>query len=195
MNDSTAIIRRCAACGTRNKIPADRAAADARCGKCHALVGAASAPEDASVSYTVRCLECKTRNRVPGHKIDSGAKCGKCGSALDTAELFIAQPVMVTDTNFEKTVMASPLPVLLFCWAPWCPTCGAVAPIIDDFARESKGKIRVGKVNIDTNQQIAARFNILSVPYLFIFDNGELKESLPGGMQKHQLMMKLAHYL
>jgi thioredoxin 2 len=158
-------------------------------------VGAASAPEDASVSYTVRCLECKTRNRVPGHKIDAGAKCGKCGSALDIAELFIAQPVMVTDTNFEKTVMASPLPVLLFCWAPWCPTCGAVAPIIDDFARESKGKIRVGKVNIDTNQQIAARFNILSVPYLFIFDNGELKESLPGGMQKHQLMMKLAHYL
>jgi thioredoxin 2 len=195
MNDTTAIIRRCPACGTRNKIPADKAATSARCGKCHALVGSGSTAEDASTNYTIRCLECKTRNRVPGHKIDAGAKCGKCGSALDTAELFIAQPVMVTDTNFEKTVMASPLPVLLFCWAPWCPTCGAVAPIIDDFARESKGKIRVGKVNIDTNQQIAARFNILSVPYLFIFDNGELKESLPGGMQKHQLMMKLAHYL
>ncbi len=195
MNDSTAIIRRCPTCGTRNKIPADRAETNARCGKCHVLMGTASVAEDASVSYTVRCSECKTRNRVPGHKIDAGAKCGKCGSALAASELFIPQPVMVTDSNFENTVMASPLPVLLFCWAPWCPTCGAVAPIIDDFARESKGKIRVGKVNIDVNQQIAARFNILSVPYLFIFDNGELKESLPGGMQKHQLMMKLAHYL
>jgi thioredoxin len=114
---------------------------------------------------------------------------------LATTELFIPQPVMVTDANFEKMVMDSPLPVLLFAWAPWCPTCGAVAPIVDDFARDSKGKVRVGKVNIDTNQQIASRFNILSVPYLFIFDNSELKESLPGGMQKHQLMMKLAHYL
>jgi len=195
MNDSMSLIRQCPTCGTRNKIPADKAETNARCGKCHTPMGNASAAGDASTSYTVRCSECKTRNRVPGHKIDAGAKCGKCGSALATSGLFIPQPIMVTDSNFENTVMASPLPVLLFCWAPWCPTCGAVAPIIDDFARESKGKIRVGKVNIDTNQQIAARFNILSVPYLFIFDNGELKESLPGGMQKHQLMMKLAHYL
>ena len=195
MNDTTAIIRRCPACGTKNKIPAGKSLANAKCGKCHATMGASSTTEDASANYTIRCLECKARNRVPGHKVDAGAKCGKCGSNLATTELFIPQPVMVTDTNFEKMVMGSPLPVLLFAWAPWCPTCGAVAPIIDDFARDSKGKIRVGKVNIDTNQHIASRFNILSVPYLFIFDNSELKESLPGGMQKHQLMMKLAHYL
>ena len=195
MNDTTDLIRRCPACGTKNKIPAGKSLASAKCGKCHATMGASSTAEDASTNYTIRCLECKARNRVPGHKVDAGAKCGKCGSSLATADLFIPQPVMVTDANFEKMVMGSPLPVLLFAWAPWCPTCGAVAPIIDDFARDSKGKIRVGKVNIDTNQQIASRFNILSVPYLFIFDNSELKESLPGGMQKHQLMMKLAHYL
>ena len=195
MNDTTVVIRRCPACGTRNKIPTEKMANNPKCGKCHSLLGAAAAAGEVSDPYTVRCLDCRARNRVPGHKIDGGAKCGKCGSALATSELFIPQPVMVTDANFEKMVMSAPLPVLLFCWAPWCPTCGAVAPIIDDFARESKGKIRVGKVNIDANQQIAARFNILSVPYLFIFDNGELKESLPGGMQKHQLMMKLAHYL
>ncbi|MGD8364310.1 MAG: thioredoxin domain-containing protein, partial [Desulfobacterales bacterium] len=64
-----------------------------------------------------------------------------------------------------------------------------------DFARETKGKIRVGKLNVDGNPQTASRFNILSVPTLFIFDNGEMKESLPGGLQKHQLMMKMAHYL
>lgn len=196
MNDSTEIIRQCPNCGTRNKVPADRANSQARCGKCHTPMGPSTTTEDtSSASYTIRCFDCKARNRVPGHKVDAGAKCGKCGSGLATSELFIPQPVMVTDTNFEKMVMGSPLPVLLFCWAPWCPTCGAVTPIIEDFARDSKGKIRVGKVNIDTNQQIAARFNILSVPYLFIFDNGKLKESLPGGMQKHQLMMKLAHYL
>ena len=70
-----------------------------------------------------------------------------------------------------------------------------MAPIIDQFAVESKGKVRVGKMNIDTNQTLSAKFNILSVPFLFIFDNGNLKESMPGGIQKHDLMMKMAPYL
>ena len=70
-----------------------------------------------------------------------------------------------------------------------------MAPIIDQFGIESKGKVRVGKLNIDTNQNLASKFNILSVPFLFIFDNGNLKESLPGGMQKHDLMMKMAPYI
>jgi len=70
-----------------------------------------------------------------------------------------------------------------------------VAPIIDQFGVESKGKIRVGKMNIDATQNLAAKFHILSVPFLLIFDNGNLKESLPGGMQKHDLMMKMAPYI
>jgi thioredoxin len=102
---------------------------------------------------------------------------------------------MVTDANFEAKVLKSPLPVLLFAWAPWCPSCGAAAPIIDQFASESKGRIRVGKVNVDASPQVAGRFSIMSVPFLFIFDNGELKESLPGALQKHELMLKMAQYL
>lgn len=195
MNESTSAIVKCPSCGARNKIPREKIGSSARCGKCHVPLDTAAAPEDAAGSYTIRCPQCRTRNRVPGHKIDSGAKCGKCKEALPTGELFISQPVIVTDANFEKMVLAAPLPVLLFCWAPWCPTCGVVAPIIEDFARETKGKIRVGKLNVDGNPQTASRFNVLSVPTLFIFDNGEMKESLPGGMQKHQLMMKMAHYL
>ena len=70
-----------------------------------------------------------------------------------------------------------------------------MAPIIDQFGVESKGKVRVGKLNIDTNQKLASKFNILSVPFLFVFDNGNLKESMPGGMQKHDLMMKMAPYI
>ncbi|MFZ0132884.1 MAG: thioredoxin domain-containing protein [Desulfobacterales bacterium] len=195
MNQSTAKIIACAACGARNKIPIERIGAPARCGKCHAALDTAAKPGGADGSYTIRCPHCKARNRVPADKIDSGAKCGKCAQALPTGDLFIPQPVMVTDANFEKMVLGAPLPVLLFCWAPWCPTCGAVAPIIDEFARETKGKIRVGKLNVDGSPQVAARFNVMSVPYLFIFDNGEMKESLPGGLQKQQLMMKMAHYL
>ena len=195
MNESTSAIVKCPSCGARNKIPREKIGSSARCGKCRAPLDTAAAPDGAAASYTIRCLKCKTRNRVPGYKIDSGAKCGKCKEALPTGELFITQPVMVTDANFEKMVLAAPLPVLLFCWAPWCPTCGVVAPIIEDFARETKGKIRVGKLNVDGNPQIASRFNVLSVPTLFIFDNSEMKESLPGGLQKNQLMTKMAHYL
>ncbi|UCF89787.1 MAG: redoxin family protein, partial [Desulfobacterales bacterium] len=139
--------------------------------------------------------ECGTKNRVPAQKVKSGAKCGKCGAMLQTSELFVPQPIMVTDSNFERQVLKSPLPVLLFAWAPWCPTCNAVAPIIDEFASESKGRVRVGKINVDANPLLASKFNILSVPFLFIFDNGQMRESMPGGLQKHQIMMKMAGYL
>ena len=70
-----------------------------------------------------------------------------------------------------------------------------MAPIIDQFGVESKGKVRVGKLNIDANQHLASKFSILSVPFLFIFDNGELKESMPGALQKHEIMMKMAPYI
>jgi thioredoxin 2 len=195
MNDAATVIIRCDSCNTGNKVPAEKIGSGARCGKCGAPIDTAGEPRDATGSYKIRCLHCRVRNRVPAHKIEGGAKCGKCGQALPTRELFLPQPVMVTDSNFEQMVVGAPLPVLLFCWATWCPTCGAVSPIIEDFAKEAKCKVRVGKLNVDGSPQVAARFNILSVPYLFIFDNGEMKESLPGGMQKHQLMMKMAHYL
>ncbi len=70
-----------------------------------------------------------------------------------------------------------------------------MAPIIDQFAVESKGKVRVGKLNVDANPMLASKFSILSVPFLFIFDNGQMKESMPGGLQKHELMMKMAPYI
>jgi len=145
--------------------------------------------------FTFRCANCGTRNRIPAAHVGKIGKCGKCGSQLETREFLTSEPIMVTDGNFEEKILKSPLPALVFCWAPWCPTCGAVAPIIDEFARTAKGRVRVGKVNIDSNPLISSRFSIMSVPFLMIFDNGQLKESMPGGMQRHDLMMKMAHYL
>jgi thioredoxin-like negative regulator of GroEL len=83
----------------------------------------------------------------------------------------------------------------LFCWAPWCPTCGSVSPIVEEFAADATGRIRVGKLNIDANPMTAAKYNVRSVPFLFVFDGGHLKESLPGGLPKHELMMKMARYV
>jgi thioredoxin-like negative regulator of GroEL len=70
-----------------------------------------------------------------------------------------------------------------------------VAPIIDQFAVESKGKVRVGKLNVDASPMLASKYNIMSVPFLFIFYNGQMKESMPGGLQKHDMMMKMAPYI
>jgi thioredoxin-like negative regulator of GroEL len=70
-----------------------------------------------------------------------------------------------------------------------------MAPIIDQFAREAKGKVRVSKVNVDASPMLASRFNIMSVPFIFIFDGGQMKASQPGALQKHDLMVKMAPYL
>jgi thioredoxin 2 len=192
MNDH---IIHCPECGAANRIPVEKSGVAAKCGKCHTLLPAdqkKAAPQEA---IKMRCTECGAKNKIPAGKIDAGGKCGKCGSLLKTEELFAPQPVMVTDSNFDIKVLKSPLPVLLFAWAPWCPTCGAVTPIIDEFASNAKGKVRVGKINVDANPVLASKYNIMSVPFLFIFDNGQMKESTPGGLQKHEIMTKMAPYI
>jgi thioredoxin 2 len=145
--------------------------------------------------FTMRCASCSTRNKIPVDKLGQRARCGKCKTTLDTGLLLDSRSIMVTDANFNETVNHSPLPVLLFSWAPWCPTCTTVAPIMDEFAKDARSRIRVGKLNVDANPVLSSKYDIRSVPFLFIFDGGQLKESLPGGLQKHELMMKMAHYL
>jgi thioredoxin 2 len=91
----------------------------AKCGKCHEELKTnerTARPED---SYKMRCTQCGAKNKIPAGKLNAGAKCGKCKSALNTEELFAPQPIMVTEANFDDKVLKSPLPVLLFAWAPW----------------------------------------------------------------------------
>jgi thioredoxin 2 len=195
MDENTAEIIQCPACGAKNRIPAERAGAKASCGKCGApLHGGTQAGPGTEFTF-FRCPECRTRNRISLAKVHANPACGKCKKPLNTDELFLPQPVVITDANFDSKVIRSPMPVLLFAWAPWCPTCRAFLPAIDGFARESKGKVRVGKVNVDESPGLASRFNIMSVPQILIFDAGELRETLPGAMQKHELLLKMTAYL
>ena len=195
MNQTQFHIVRCSACGAANRIPADKIGAAARCGKCQSLLPAEQKKTAPGEAIKMRCTECGAKNKIPAGKLDAGAKCGKCGSLLKTEELFEPKPVMVTDANFDVKVLKSPLPVLVYAWAPWCSSCSAVTPIIDEFAADARGKVRVGKLNVDANPVLASKFNILSVPFLFVFDNGQMKENMPGGLQKHDLMLKMSRYI
>lgn len=185
----------CSACGAKNRIPREKISGIPKCGKCGALLEMEQTGENSGKTFLFRCVTCGTRNRIPSNKIDAGAKCGKCGKILETEELFVPQPLMVSESNFDQQVLGAPLPVLLFAWAPWCPTCRSAMPMIDDFAKNVKAKIRVGKLNVDSSQAIASKYNILSVPQILVFDNGRLQETMPGALQKHEVMMKMAHYL
>ena len=119
MNDTRKVIIRCTGCGAANRIPADRMGMTAKCGKCHQPLPAADKKTGPEETYKMRCAECGAKNRIPSSRLEAGPKCGKCGSLLKTEGLFAPQPVMVTDGNFDSQVLKSPLPVLLFAWAPW----------------------------------------------------------------------------
>jgi len=185
----------CGACGAKNRIPGGRPLEKARCGRCGKPLSDRKAERPAETAYKLRCAACGAKNRVSAGKAREGAQCGRCKARLPVEALFLPQPVVVTDENLDTLVKGSPLPVLLFCWAPWCPTCTATLPAIEAFAAEARGKIRVGKLNVDQAPRVASEFNIMSVPYIFVFDNGEVKESLLGGLRKHELMMKMGAYL
>ena len=89
-----------------------------------------------------------------------------------------ANVVTVTDENFDTEVLKSSQPVLVDFWAPWCGPCIQLGPVIDQVADATAGKAKVAKVNVDDNQQIAAKYRINSIPALLVFKGGELKEQL-----------------
>ena len=146
-------------------------------------------------AYTYRCPSCGTKNRIPADKAGKKAKCGKCSGVLNTADLLLNKTVTVEDSNFADTVMRSPLPVLLDCWAPWCGPCKMIGPIMEELAGQWQGKVRVGKLNVDENPKIGDQFQIRSIPTLLVFDNGKLVNSLVGAQPKQAIAQAMASYL
>jgi len=119
MEQSNTYIIRCPNCEAANRIPADRIGLAARCGKCQMEIPTDKERAHPEESFKMRCAQCGAKNRIPQGKLKAGAKCGKCGTQLKTEELFTPQPLMITDANFDEKVLKSPLPVLMWAWAPW----------------------------------------------------------------------------
>lgn len=103
--------------------------------------------------------------------------------------------VEISTANFDQEVKKSQLPVLVDFWAEWCGPCKMIAPILDEIAGEQAGKIKIAKVNVDENQELATRFGIRAIPTLLLFKGGEVKEQIVGMTGKKDLEKKLAAHI
>jgi thioredoxin 1 len=99
--------------------------------------------------------------------------------------------IEVTDTSFQAEVLEAGEPVLVDFWAPWCGPCRIVAPHLEELNNE-RDDLRVVKLNVDENPQTAARFNVMSIPTLLLFKNGQMIHQIIGALPKNRLVQELA---
>lgn len=95
--------------------------------------------------------------------------------------------VHVSDASFEAEVLKSPLPVLVDFWAEWCGPCKAIAPVVDEIARQYEGKLKVCKMDVDANGETPARYSIRGIPTLMIFSGGNAQDTKVGAVSRTQL--------
>src|SRR5438046_10698146 len=98
--------------------------------------------------------------------------------------------IEVTDANFTAEVLECETPVLVGCWAEWCGPCRVVAPILEEI-NEEQDNLRVVKLNVDENQETAARYDVMSIPTMIVFRNGEVATKIIGAMPKRRLVQEL----
>lgn len=138
----------------------------------------------------IPCPQCGAVNRVPAERLEQGPVCGQCGAAL-----IPAHPFNITDTSFDRQVGRCDLPVLVDFWAAWCQPCQQMAPVLDQLAADMAPRLRVAKLDTETNQASAARFGIRGIPTLVLFRGGQEVDRLTGGLAGDQLQRWVSQHL
>lgn len=129
------------------------------------------------------CPHCGSINRVPSEKLEAGGKCGKCSHAL-----FVGEPVTLSAANFQRFVSNNDIPVLIDFWAPWCGPCKMMAPVFTQAAARLEPGMRLAKLNTEQEQQLAAQYNIRSIPTLAVFKQGREMGRTAGAMDLRNLL-------
>ncbi|HEU4854337.1 MAG TPA: thioredoxin TrxC [Nitrosospira sp.] len=130
-----------------------------------------------SDSLHLVCPHCQAINRVPTSRLDQQPNCGQCHRAL-----FTAQPVELTGTTFARHLERNDIPLLVDFWAPWCGPCKTMAPAFVQAAAMLEPRVRLAKVNTDTEQSLGAQYHIRSIPTLVLFRGGREVARQAGAM-------------
>ena len=142
-------------------------------------------PETRS-DVTVRCPFCSTLNRIDFSRAADRPKCGQCQKPM-----LLDRPIKVESGDFAKTVMESPVPVLVDFYADWCAPCKIVAPLVDELARENVGRVLVAKVDTDKAPELSMQYRIRGIPTLILFRGGaEVERSVGYEPEKLRTMVK-----
>jgi len=135
------------------------------------------ATESNAIQYP--CAHCGRTNRILRERLLDDPTCGAC-----KLKILPRSPVIVTDSNWRQQVEDCPIPVLVDFWAPWCAPCRTVAPLLEQIAAERAGRLKVAKLNVDENPQLAARFQVNAIPMLMIFRGPLLVDEIRGAVPK-----------
>jgi thioredoxin 2 len=132
-----------------------------------------------SSSQIVVCDACGTKNRVPSASAGR-TRCAKCHADLPWL-------VETSSADFADVVESSPLPVLVDAWAPWCPPCRMVGPIVERLAHRYAGRLKVAKLNVDDSPDVASRLGVQGIPALFLYRDGRVVDHLVGAAPESTL--------